>query len=485
MTYSVAAIRLFISRCLYSTLVPMSLLIAGCGLASAEAPKAKPLPCGLTDEEIAGLSGDAGTDVHAVPNFSKTVYSLLQAGKFESLDCLADSARAHKETFPGGMWKIHAIYSRLTRPPLHPTQEDWETHLELLQQWVSTRSESITARVALAQFYVNYGADARGPGFADTVSESGWKLLAERVAKAKQILDDASTLATKDPEWYVVMQNVASYESWEPAATLALLEQAVKFEPGYYYYYRLYAESVLPKWGGQEGETERFLQKAADRLGGNDGDILYFRVAGYLVCGCPGDQQLKLSWPRILKGFDAVEEQNGPAPENWNLLAHMALSFNDPVAADKQLTRIGDQWSEDIWQTSSAFESAKQWAKQMMAIINRKRPAEQAAKENLQTVDGQRYDAAFAEKIRTWLQPCIDQAAGADMGNFELLIMVGKDGTIEDLTGGGHSPLMPCLGHKLNGFRVGKEAVFPPPPKPAWWVRFDFNAEEPASAALK
>jgi hypothetical protein len=56
---------------------------------------------------------------------------------------------------------------------------------------------------------------------------------------------------------------------------------------------------------------------------------------------------------------------------------------------------------------------------------------------------------------------------------------------IEDITGGGNSPLMSCLGHKINDFRVSKQAVFPPPPQPDYWVRFDLNPESSTSATLK
>lgn len=461
------------------------LLIAACGLATADVPKAKPAPCALTDAEAAGLNGDASADVHAMSNYSKTVYGLLQAGKFSKLDCLANSVRSRKETFPGGTWKIHAIYIGLAKPPLHATQEDWNTHIKLLQRWVSTRPHSISARIALAESYYFYGVDARGTGFADTVTDSGWKLFKGRTAKSRQILEQASPLSAKDPEWYVAMQDVALAQSWEPAARKALFEQAIKFEPAYYYYYRIYADSLLPKWGGEDGEVSKFLQKAADQIGGDAGDNLYFRVAGTLVCGCQTDQQLNLSWPRILRGFAAVEKQNGPSLVNWNQLAQMAESFRDPAVAGTAFARIGDQWSENVWQNYSDFESAKSWAKQMAPLLARKRPAEESADANLHTPEGQRYNAAFAEKIHTWMQPCVEELAGSDLGNFELLIKVGKAGTVEDITGGGNSPVMSCLGHKINDFRLSKQAVFPPPPQPDYWVRFDLNPENSTSATLK
>lgn len=484
-TCSAFSIPLSALRRFHSSMVLFLSLIALCACTRADVSKAKPLSSTLTDSEAAGLGGDASTDIHAVSDYSKTISGMLEAGEFEQLDGLAESERSRKETFSGGMWKIHAIYSGLERPPLHATQEDWEAHIESLQRWVSARPESITARIALAESYVNYGADARGAGFADTVSESGWKLLAERTAKARQILERASSLSAKDPEWYFAMQNVALAQSWGPQARQALLDKAVKFEPAYYYYYRAYANSILPKWGGEEGEAATFLTKTADQIGGDVGDIMYFRVAGTLVCGCQTDQQLNLSWPRIQKGFAAVEKQNGPAVVNWNLLAHMAQSFDDAFVADKMFAKIGDQWSEDIWQTSSSFESAKQWAKQMGPFIAKKQAAAESAEANLQTPEGQRYKAAFEERIHTWMQPCVDALAGKDSRTFELLVKVGKEGAIDDMTGSGGSPLMPCLANQLNGFRLSKQVVLPPPPQPAYWVQVDPNPEDPASAASK
>ena len=459
------------------------LMVAACGFACADVPKAEPSFCNLIDVEIAGLSVDASMDVHATPTYRKTIHGLLQAGKFEQIDCIADSVRSRKETFPGGMWKIHAVYDGLEKPPLHATEEDWVEHLRLLQQWVSTKPKSITARIALAEAYVDYGWDARGAGYADTVSESGWKLLAERATKAKQILDEASALSAKDPEWYVAMQQVALAQGWERTANQALLERAVKFEPAYYYYYRMYANSIMPRWGGEDGEVEEYVAKTADSIGGDAGDMLYFRVATYLAGNCCEDsRKLKVSWLRMQKGFAAVEKQSGPSPANWNLLAHMAVKFMDPVVANKMFARIGDQWDEEVWQTSSYFESIKQWAKQVEPYMAANQSAEQAADANLHTPEGQRYKTAFDEKIRSWMQPCIEELAGSDLGNFELLLKVGKEGTIEYLTGHGYSPIMPCLGPKLDNFRMSKQAVFPAPPQPDYWVRFDLNPEVDLSA---
>ena len=257
--------------------------------AGADAAKVKPQACGLGAAQASRFSEDEGTDARALSDFSQAAYDLMKAGKFVQLDCVASSVRSKKERSAGGMWKIHAIYADLGKPPLHPTVEDWRAHMAMVNRWVALRPQSITARIALAESYIEWAQDARGTGFADTVSESGWKLYKQRLAKAKQILDKATALPVKDPEWYVTMQKIA-LGTFGPEANRDLFARAVKFEPGYYYYYQRYAQSILPKWS-KEGETEKFAQESADQIGGDAGDAIYFRIASnLLICNCQ-DQQ--------------------------------------------------------------------------------------------------------------------------------------------------------------------------------------------------
>jgi len=446
-------------------------VFATSGFLVAEASRPNPSPCAITTSEADGLSFDAAKDINAIQTYKKTIYGLLKTREFEKLDCLADAVRLHKETFPGGIWKLHTIYDAVATPPLHPTEEDWDGHVSLLRRWMTTRPSSITARVALAEVYLRYGWDARGQGYADSVSQSGWKLFDKRVALADQELKRASHLRDKCPEWYVAMQRVALAQGWDPRSKQALFEVAVKFEPTYYYYYGNYASSILPKWGGAAGQVEQFVQKAADGIGGSSGDILYFQVAAYLFC-CATDQPLKLSWPRIQRGFDALEKRSGPSPENWNRLARIALVYQDVVAANEMMSRIGTQWSEDVWHTDSYFESVKQWAKQGEVAKYTYSVQEESAEENLHSAAGQQYGAMVHEKINDLIPGCV-KTFGDDSRKFELLFKITQQGTITEISTTGLNRVGFCLQNRIFQARQNNLAPFPPPPRPDYWVRFD------------
>jgi hypothetical protein len=372
---------------------------------------------------------------------------------------------------------------------MHATEEDWSNLFLRLQRWVTERPKSVTARVALATAYYGYAWDARGNGFANTVSESGWKLFRDRSAEAKRVLDEASLLPTKCPEWYLTMLLVAQNQEWDMADVRALFETATKFEPGYYYYARMLANYLLPRWSGEKGATEKFMQEAADRIGGDQGDILYFQVASYVIENSEEDPYL--SWERIENGFDASEKQYGVSMLNLNLIAYLAYynkNHHDAFIADKALTRIGEQWDEETWQTKERFEWAKEWAAAGAPTAVKQRAVEAAAKANQQSPEGARYKLAFQKTYSELVQQCVGIKGGslAQWDNvIETLTSVGAKGTVEDVKLKLKFPVEMCLEEKLRTFQREKTMLFPPPPQAPYWVKLDLDWADFAPAESK
>jgi hypothetical protein len=55
------------------------------------------------------------------------------------------------------------------------------------------------------------------------------------------------------------MQNISRAEAWSKSDEKELFDQAISFEPGFYYFYQNHAEFLLPKWYGAHGETQAFV----------------------------------------------------------------------------------------------------------------------------------------------------------------------------------------------------------------------------------
>jgi hypothetical protein len=439
--------------------------------------------CEISEEDAAGLNADLSTDVHAARDYSGTIAQMLKEKKVEEIDCLADRARSNKERFPGGMWKLHQLYKGLYEPvqyPIHSTQEDWDALLQELQWWVATRPKSVTARVALAWAFINYAGDARGDGYPNTVSESGWRQFRERTAEAKHILEESSALPTRCPEWYVAMLLVAENQGW--AEKRALFHEAAKFEPGYFYYDLAIASRLLPKWGGEPGAIEKFAQGIADRIGGDQGDILYFQVAtaDSMMCACDDDPHLSLA--RVERGFEASEKQYGVSMLNLNRIAFLTARSlpNDLLFADKALTRIGEQWDEETWTRKDDFVMAKNAA----AFLGERLAMEQAADANIKTSEGLHYKALFEKPYKALVQRCA-RPGDSDVDKYTSLISVGAKGTIEDIRIYPDSPIALCVYQKLRALQQEKVAPFPLPPQAPYWVRLDLGWADFASRTAK
>ena len=435
--------------------------------------------CGFSDAAF-----DTATDIHAVEQYQIVIAQLLKQEKFAQLDCIADRLRATKARFSGGAWKLRNFYIGLDSPrPGHPTQEDWRHHMALIESWTQLRPHSATAQIALAESYVQYGWDARGSGYVADVSNSGWKIFAQRLEKARQILTAAQSLKPKCPDWYIAMQLVSQGQNWDLPRTTALLKEAIAFEPGYQYYYRFYAYNLLPKWGGADGDAARFAEESANRIAGDDGDILYFLIASKVVCACQEPEFSFFSWPRLQKGYAATDKKYGPDLLNINNLGMMAVKAGDWVVAAPEFDKIGDQWAKDVWLTELWFKSNQAMAKSTSAAQARSRAIQQEADANGKSAEGITYRKDFDYRMSAIEQPCLEKVK-EDPSEFDFLVSVGKDGGVEDAWGTHPTPVMQCLMKAMYDGHIKNEKPFPAPPKTPFWVSVHVDPSK-ANTAMK
>ena len=271
--------------------------------------------------------------------FKIQVRSLFNQENFSQLDEIAEAARSQKQRFLGGGWKLRVFYNALREPgSLTATDDVWN---------------------ALARAYLGFAWKARGNGPGETVTLESWKVFSERVQKARDTLNDAKSISAANPQWYVEMETIALAQGWDRDTTEKLVGDASDVEPGYFYIYSQYANYLLPKWYGEPGDSEDFLKSAADRIGGAEGDFIYFQIARNLNCCRPKAQMPNLSWDRVKQGFAALERLHGSTNDQVNAFAFMAVRQGDSETAQQLFARIGDNWDEDVWGSKDKFERSK------------------------------------------------------------------------------------------------------------------------------
>jgi hypothetical protein len=289
---------------------------------------------------------------------------LFDDRRWDELDSIAKRLRKRRLRFQGGSWQLHVLYTVLsTTGSKTATDAAWEAQIAALQEWMRHNPSSPTPRIALADAYENFAWKARGGGLADTVTPMGWKLFRQRIEKARVVLVQAEIISLNDPEWYDAMLVIANAQSWRGDQVGALVDKALSHEPGYYYVARDAAEFLLPKWNGSPGATQRFAWKVADKIGGAEGDATYFFIAENVLviqaCSCPGSHARGMSWPRIRKGYAAIERLYGTNDLELNAIASLAVRAGDSQTAQQAFTKIGNNWNKDVWGSKAIFDAER------------------------------------------------------------------------------------------------------------------------------
>jgi len=277
------------------------------------------------------------------------------------IDREAGKLRISKERLPGGYWKLKALYEAIYEPAGEQASDgDWQDQMTQLEGWVKQRPQSITARVALAAAWRSYAWKARGDGRAETVSDVAWEVFNKRLSIAAQVLYEAATLKEKCPEWYEVSLRVSVGQSWNREEFERLFAEGVKLEPTFYYLYQVKAMYLLPRWFGKEGEWERFAEESALKVGGHQGDIIFFAIYAAMLSVNVNDVTFMnthhFAWPRLKAGFRSIEKLYGVAPHRLNQACFFAVASGDTRTAVELFDRIGEEFDKTVWRSKSTFD---------------------------------------------------------------------------------------------------------------------------------
>jgi hypothetical protein len=294
------------------------------------------------------------------------VTTLLETKDYNQLDELAAKLRSSKEHNADGAWKLSEVYyalgvsNNIFGMPMFDNIPDtaFEDRLADLRDWITAKPDSITARVALASVQVDYAWNARSGNYANKVTDEGWRLFGERLNEAAKTLGEAKNLDEKCPVYWSTMMSVAVGMQFPKDQFNDIFNQAITYEPDFERYYVKRANYLLPRWYGSQGEWENDLAKSADKIGGDDGDVLYAQVVWCLNRGTAFNnifQENNLSWPRVKKGFEILEKRYPNSLAVKNEAAYLAFYAQDAPTARKYFDETKGQMDKSIWQSQDEF----------------------------------------------------------------------------------------------------------------------------------
>ena len=164
------------------------------------------------------------------------------------------------------------------------------------------------------------GWNARGGGYADTVTQEGWEIFREELAIATGFFVEAHEMHPEFPEAATEMISIAVASCGENKERM-WFDRAVAAQMDYGYAYRKYLWGLWPRWGGSHKQMYRFGLECLN-TGRFDTDVPeYFRLVLKEI-GTEVDD-----WRTPLRGPGVYE----------NLKKYYLGMYSEPTRKDKQV----------------------------------------------------------------------------------------------------------------------------------------------------
>jgi hypothetical protein len=253
---------------------------------------------------------------------------LVTARDFDGLDAYAAELHKAKQPFASGDWPMDKMIKQLECND-GAKEAFVEKRFAFLKDWLAKNPKSKTARIALGVNYAAWAWRARGSGYADTVSENGWKLFGERLEEAKKVL---AAVDDRPGEFYWVWQRVAMGLDLDDTETVA---EGLKKYPAYTKIVSAKFYRLQPRWGGEDGADMRFLNEQVAANPGDAGDMLYERVAlnsAWLFTNLFGDGHFDKE--RVMRGAAAIRKAMPESQVARAVSIYMAMEANDMPTAE-------------------------------------------------------------------------------------------------------------------------------------------------------
>jgi hypothetical protein len=215
------------------------------------------------------------------------------------------------------------------------------------------KSEILTGR---GETLVSYAWDARGGGYANTVTEDGWRSFRERLGKARAALTEACDADPKNSHAAAVMITCCMGESADRDEMEKWFKRAMAANPGNYNACNRKMLFLEPKWGGSVEAMLGFgrelpamaAEPRALRVPLNLVDAHWTLAGGRSGPNPAYFQTMEGAWDDVQKVYEKYLAQVPEARYHRTRYAVIAAWAGQWAIADAQFTKLGEGYSRKV-----------------------------------------------------------------------------------------------------------------------------------------
>lgn len=217
-------------------------------------------------------------------------------------------------------------------------------------------------------FWTAYAWDARGTGFADTVTDEGWKLLEERLERAAKAGELAWQLDPTNHDVAIAMLDVELGQHKGMHRFRAWFDRAVKTNPRDLLAHQCMLGYLEPKWHGSIEEVLEFGRECAKRGNWETLEPLMLIEAHWTASKYFGDRKVHSAYfasgdPRIWEEIQSVYEPLLKRVPNSlyhrTRYARFAVWCKQWKIAEEQFALMGDKFSYRVYSNSAVYKKVR------------------------------------------------------------------------------------------------------------------------------
>jgi hypothetical protein len=217
------------------------------------------------------------------------------------------------------------------------------------------------------KFYINWAWDARGSGWANTVTEDGWRVFGQRLAQAQTALEKAWQLDPTNSDAATAMITVELGQGHGRDLMEQWFKRAMTTDPDNYQACSNKLYYLEPKWHGSPGEMLAFAREC--RQGGNwKGRLPFIMVEAHQNLAQynrnnPAAYFLQPEvWPDIKSVFEPYLKQNPNAAYERSRYAFFAGACGQWDESHRQFTQLGKDVDQRPFGDAATLEQFRRQA---------------------------------------------------------------------------------------------------------------------------
>ncbi len=293
---------------------------------------------------------------------------LFYTQDFEAINKLDDQYRNSQSRLPDGRWNLTFIYANLGNVSSRGAEAEWAHKLKLVNEWVEKTPNHPAPYLAKAEILISYAWDARGSGWANTVTDEQWGLFNTRIEEARKVLEDSSSITATHPYWFLEMELIAKAQSWPVEDFKKLYDLASDMYPTYYFIHFRAADYYQPRWHGSRRELRDFVNAAVEKSKEEEGLTLYTRIYWSQLWALEESTFADgyAEWPKMKQGFEDIMRDYPSSTWNLNAFAYYSCIAKDWATTRQLIKKIGNDPHLSIWGSKSKYYTCKSYAEESM-----------------------------------------------------------------------------------------------------------------------